>query len=105
VLAARASRPARDGPRLGNPNAVAKIKEKAARRARSTSDQNLICKRLLFARRAHHQADDGVLDFVNPEFSATSFLSALRFLVTVLSDLSCCGSVLKAFFSKFLRWP
>jgi hypothetical protein len=33
VLAACASCAARDGPRVGNPNAVAKIKEKAARRA------------------------------------------------------------------------
>jgi hypothetical protein len=54
---------------------------------------------------AHHQDDGDVLDFVNSEFSAASFLSALRFLVTVWSDLSCRGSVLKAFFSKFLRWP
>src|SRR5882757_3789373 len=36
--------------------------------------------------RAHHQPEAVVLDFVNPEFFATFFFSALRFLVAVSSD-------------------
>ena len=55
--------------------------------------------------RPHHQPEAMVLDFVNPEFSATLFFSALRFLVAVLSDLSGCSCVLKALFSKVSRRP
>jgi hypothetical protein len=55
--------------------------------------------------RAHHQPGGVVLDFVNPEFFAAVFFIALRFLVTVLSDLSGCSCVLKALFSKLSRRP
>jgi hypothetical protein len=50
--------------------------------------------------RAHHQPEAVVLDFVNPEFFAAFFFSALRFLVAVSSDLSGCSCVLKALFGK-----
>ena len=46
-----------------------------------------------------------MLDFVNPEFFAAFFFSALRFLVAVSSDLSGCSCVLKALFSKLSRRP
>ncbi len=46
-----------------------------------------------------------MLDFVNSEFFATFFFSALRFLVTVSSDLSGCSCMLKALFSKLSRRP
>jgi hypothetical protein len=52
---------------------------------------------------AHHQPEAVVLDFVNPEFFAAFFLSALRFLVAVSSDLSGCSCVLKALRSKLSR--
>ena len=55
--------------------------------------------------RAHHQPEAVVLDFVNPEFFAAFFFSALRFLVAVSSDRSGCSWVLKALFSKPLRRP
>jgi hypothetical protein len=55
--------------------------------------------------RAHHQPEAVVLDFVNPEFIAACFFSALRFLVAVSSDLSGCSCVLKARFSKLSRRP
>jgi hypothetical protein len=55
--------------------------------------------------RAHHQLLAVVLDFVNPEFLEVFFLSALRFLVAVSSDLNGCSSVLKALFSKLSRRP
>ena len=55
--------------------------------------------------RAHHQPAAVVLDFVNPVFFAAFFLSALRFLVAVSSDLSGCSCVLKALFSKLSRRP
>ena len=55
--------------------------------------------------RAHHQPEAVMLDFVNAEFFATIFFSALRFLVAVLSDLSGCSWVLKALFSKVSRRP
>ncbi len=54
---------------------------------------------------AHHQPEAVVLDFVNSEFLAAFFFSALRFLVAVSSDLSGCSCVLKALFSKLSRWP
>ena len=38
--------------------------------------------------RAHRQPETVVLDFVNPDFFAAFFFSALRFLVAVSSDLS-----------------
>jgi hypothetical protein len=53
--------------------------------------------------RAHHQPEAVVLDFVNPEFFAAFFFSALRFLVAVSSDLSGCSCVLKVLFSKLSR--
>jgi len=55
--------------------------------------------------RAHHQSEAVVLDFVNPEFFAAFFFSALRFLVAVSSDLSGCSCVLKALFSELSRRP
>src|SRR5712672_3222586 len=55
--------------------------------------------------RAHHQPEAVVLDFVNLEFFAAFFFSALRFLVAVSSDLSGCSCVLKALFSKLSRRP
>jgi hypothetical protein len=54
---------------------------------------------------AHHQPEAVALDFVNPEFFAAFFFSALRFLVAVSSDLSGCSCVLKALFSKLSRRP
>jgi hypothetical protein len=53
--------------------------------------------------RAHHQPEAVLLDFVNPEFFAAFFFSALRFLVAVSSDLSGCSFVLKVLFSKTSR--
>jgi hypothetical protein len=47
---------------------------------------------------------DGVeLDFVNPASSAAFLFSALRFFVTVLSDLNGFTCALKALFSRFRR--
>jgi len=54
---------------------------------------------------AHHQPKAVVLDFVNPEFFAAFFFSALRFLVAVSSDLSGWSCVLKVRFSKLSRRP
>jgi hypothetical protein len=54
---------------------------------------------------AHYQPEAVVLDFVNPEFFAAFFFSALRLFVAVLSDLSGCSCVLKALFSKLFRRP
>jgi hypothetical protein len=53
----------------------------------------------------HYQPEAVGLDLVNPEFLKTVFFSALRFLVTVLSDLSGCSCVLKSLFSKLWSGP
>src|SRR5262249_7231541 len=43
--------------------------------------------------RVRHQPEAVAVDFVQPEFFAAIFFSALRFLAVVLSDFSCCSCV------------
>jgi hypothetical protein len=83
---------------------LARIVGDAATAARDSVSAVHQCHLVESAGRAHHQPPEAVaLDFVNPEFFAAFFFSALRFLVAVSSDLSGCSSVLKSIFSKLSR--
>jgi hypothetical protein len=90
-----------------NPARIVGDAAAAARPAKANASVSAAhqCHLVESAGRAHHQSEAVVLDFVNAEFFAAFFFSALRFLVAVSSDLSACGSVLKALFSKLSRRP
>jgi len=88
-----------------NPARIVGDAAAAARPAKANASVSAAHQCHLSAGRAHDQPEAVVLDFVNPEFFAAFFFSALRFLVAVSSDLSGCSCVLKALFSKLSRRP